>query len=104
MKLALDSAFSMNSATLVLNLQVSAVSPYFQAKSKASLICSTTVCGSSLTSGASPASSFECSMPCAGNSSEVCGGPNLLTLFWTGQANPQTNPGTGPWSFAGCYT
>ncbi|PQE05807.1 WSC domain-containing protein [Rutstroemia sp. NJR-2017a BVV2] len=61
-------------------------------------------CGNTLTSGAGPAPALDCKMPCSGNSSEPCGGPSRLNLFWNGKAPPQTNPGTGLWNFSGCYT
>ncbi|KAM3075161.1 hypothetical protein ACMFMF_005840 [Clarireedia jacksonii] len=61
-------------------------------------------CGNTLTIGAGPAPASDCEMPCVGNSSEPCGGPNRLNLFWNGKPPPQTNPGTGLWKFAGCYT
>ena len=45
-----------------------------------------------------------CNMPCAGNSSEVCGGPNGLTVFYNGLGGIQTNPGPTGWGSLGCYT
>jgi WSC domain len=42
-------------------------------------------------------------MPCTGNTTEACGGPNRLNLFWSGTTGPQTNPGPGLWNFVGCY-
>ena len=41
-------------------------------------------CGQSLQSGSVPATDGRCNMPCAGNASEICGGPNGLTLFLQG--------------------
>ena len=46
-------------------------------------------------------------MPCAGNSSEACGGPNLLTTYYANTAapsGPQTNPGPSGWTSFGCWT
>ena len=59
-------------------------------------------CGDSL-NGAGTAAAGDCSMPCAGNATEQCGGPNRLNLFWSGTSGPQTNPGNGSWAFVGCY-
>ena len=59
-------------------------------------------CGDSL-NGAGTAAPGDCSMPCAGNATEQCGGPNRLNLFWSGTSGPQTNPGNGSWAFVGCY-
>ncbi|KAA8569468.1 hypothetical protein EYC84_001099 [Monilinia fructicola] len=61
-------------------------------------------CGNSLATGAKPAPASDCSMKCSGNSSEWCGGPNRLNLYWNGKIPPQTNPGAGLWNFLGCYT
>ncbi|KAF7933528.1 uncharacterized protein EAE98_003237 [Botrytis deweyae] len=61
-------------------------------------------CGNSLAAGAGRALASDCSMRCPGNATEFCGGPNRLNLFWNGKSPPQTNPGSGLWSFAGCYT
>lgn len=60
-------------------------------------------CGNSLAAGSGPAPATDCSMPCSGNATEACGGPNRLNLFWSGTTGPQTNPGVGLWSFSGCY-
>lgn len=61
-------------------------------------------CGSNLADGAASAAETDCSMPCSGNATESCGGPNRLNLFWSGTNGPQTNLGNGSWTFAGCYT
>ena len=45
-------------------------------------------------------------MPCAGNSSQVCGNGNRLSIY-TGSvvdSAPTTNPGPDGWSFLACYT
>jgi hypothetical protein len=61
-------------------------------------------CGNSLAAGATSAPTTDCSMTCSGNSTEACGGPNRLNLFWSGTTGPQTNPGANNWKFSGCYT
>lgn len=46
-------------------------------------------------------------MPCVGNSTDVCGGPNRLTVFGNGGPLPpglSTNPGPAGWTSAGCFT
>ncbi|KAE8446194.1 hypothetical protein EG329_012419 [Mollisiaceae sp. DMI_Dod_QoI] len=62
-------------------------------------------CGDTIASTALVANgTTDCNMPCAGNSSEPCGGLSRLSLFWNGVSPPTTNPGLGAWSFVGCYT
>ncbi|KAL2063582.1 hypothetical protein VTL71DRAFT_5387 [Oculimacula yallundae] len=61
-------------------------------------------CGNKIATGSVPAPSTDCNVPCSGNATEPCGGPNRLNLFWNGQTGPTTNPGPGLWEFAGCYT
>ncbi|MCJ1475830.1 hypothetical protein MMC13_004494 [Lambiella insularis] len=57
----------------------------------------------------SVATSTDCNMACAGNSTEACGGPNRLTLFQNGATAPPAsaaavnNPGPAGWSLQGCY-
>lgn len=48
----------------------------------------------------------DCSMPCAGNSSQICGNGNRLSVYTTGAADtgPSTNPGPDGWKFLACYT
>jgi len=44
-------------------------------------------------------------MACSGNSSEVCGGPNLITIYYANKPAPQgpvTNPGPQGWTSYGC--
>lgn len=40
-------------------------------------------CGNSIPSSVTPTAFGQCNMPCAGNSSEICGGGNLLSLYKT---------------------
>ncbi len=66
-----------------------------------------TDCGNSIASTGAVAQSTDCTMGCSGNSSEVCGGPSRLSVFWNGKtppAGPSTNPGTLGYGFYGCYT
>jgi hypothetical protein len=64
-------------------------------------------CDNQIASTGAPATDGRCSMSCTGNSTEVCGGPIGLTLFWSGvppPAGPSANPGTSGFGFYGCYT
>ncbi|OQO10992.1 hypothetical protein B0A48_05247 [Cryoendolithus antarcticus] len=48
----------------------------------------------------------DCSMPCAGNSSQICGNGDRLSIYSNGgdTSKPSTNPGPPGWSFLSCYT
>ncbi|CAG8959276.1 hypothetical protein HYFRA_00013045 [Hymenoscyphus fraxineus] len=64
-------------------------------------------CGNVIGSTSAVAPSSECSMGCSGNSTEACGGPGRLTVFWNGEdppPGPSTNPGAAGYGFYGCYT
>lgn len=64
-------------------------------------------CGTAIASTGAVATISDCSMACAGNSSEACGGPNRLNLFWNGKnppPGPSTDPGSSNYGFLGCYT
>jgi len=66
-----------------------------------------TDCGSSIGSTGAAAASSDCSMTCSGNSTEICGGPNRVSIFWNGKnppPGPSTDPGTLGYEFYGCYT
>jgi hypothetical protein len=66
-----------------------------------------TDCGSSIGSTGAVAASSDCSMTCSGNSTEICGGPNRVSIFWNGKnppSGPSTDPGTLGYGFYGCYT
>ncbi|KAK0190079.1 glyoxal oxidase N-terminus-domain-containing protein [Armillaria mellea] len=54
-------------------------------------------CGSSIANGGALTASSDCTMTCAGNSSEFCGGPNRLNAYnYTGtDLPPINNPGGG---------
>ncbi|KAI0018314.1 putative glyoxal oxidase [Xylariomycetidae sp. FL0641] len=48
--------------------------------------------------------STDCTMPCSGNTQEVCGGPNRLTVFFDPYVvGPQPNTGLANWTHIGCY-
>ncbi|GIZ42477.1 hypothetical protein CKM354_000574700 [Cercospora kikuchii] len=55
---------------------------------------------------ATQAPESDCSMRCAGNSSQICGNGNRLSVYTTGSTYtaPTTNPGPAGWSSLGCYT
>src|SRR5271170_7390592 len=59
-------------------------------------------CGNSLASTGTAAAATDCNMACTGNSSEACGGPNRLNIFYSASraaaaAGPFTNPGPPGW-------
>jgi hypothetical protein len=66
-------------------------------------------CGNKLGKSGAPAPEEECSMPCAGNEYELCGGPNRMNVFHETTAvaadvGPWTNSGPPGWGFMGCCT
>ncbi|KAK4119638.1 WSC-domain-containing protein [Parathielavia appendiculata] len=66
-------------------------------------------CGNSLAQGSFPAFSTDCTMPCAGDATTVCGGPNRLSLYGvsaeapTFTPYPVPEPVTAP-EYEGCWT
>jgi hypothetical protein len=84
-----------------------------------------TDCDSQLRNGATPIPESSCDMVCSGNSSEICGGPNALSLYYyngtvpppangggggggggggtTGTGHPVTSGLPTPWHYVGCY-
>jgi hypothetical protein len=60
--------------------------------------------------GALAASNSSCAMACGGNSAEICGGPNLMTVYSKGTLQAyqpptsQTKNLPGNWSYAGCLS
>lgn len=80
-------------------------------------------CDTTISNGGAPTPISDCNMPCNGNSSQYCGGPNRLTLYnYTGtDLPPITAPGggggggggnsvspissglPGTWKYAACY-
>ncbi|KAN0099930.1 WSC-domain protein [Hyaloscypha variabilis] len=62
-------------------------------------------CDSKIAPGATLAADpSDCNMACTGNATEPCGGPDRLSLFWSGQTGPVTDPGPPNWAYTGCYT
>ncbi|KAI0178051.1 WSC domain-containing protein [Pestalotiopsis sp. NC0098] len=59
-------------------------------------------CGNSLASGSSPATG--CTMNCAGDSSETCGGPSRLSLYNNTDYRPTTIATIPGWAYLGCHT
>ncbi|KAG7087310.1 hypothetical protein E1B28_013287 [Marasmius oreades] len=77
-------------------------------------------CDTSISNGGVQTPLTDCNMPCAGNTSQFCGGPNRLNLYnYTGTDLPPVNGGGGgggntnvfpvttglptPWKYGGCY-
>ncbi|TFK24665.1 WSC-domain-containing protein [Coprinopsis marcescibilis] len=51
----------------------------------------------------------ECTMPCAGDPTQLCGGPSRINVFDSGNPAPEIiqaveAPGQGTWNYTGCYT
>ena len=64
-------------------------------------------CGNALAQATTLQTDASCSMACAANSSEACGGPDLLTVYYANKAapaGPVTNPGPAGWTSYGCWT
>ncbi len=65
-------------------------------------------CDNYIENGGSKAKSEdECNTPCTGNSSQICGGGNRMTIMSLGQpeirAAPIALPEVGDWKYQGCY-
>lgn len=61
-------------------------------------------CGNSLNAGSALGVSTTCNMPCAGDKTELCGGPNRLTLYKNSAVTTTSvNPTIGVANFQGCY-
>ncbi|KAH6905304.1 copper radical oxidase [Coprinopsis sp. MPI-PUGE-AT-0042] len=72
-------------------------------------------CGRNLAAGGAVTPAADCSMTCAGNSSEFCGGPNRLNVYnYTGTALPPGGVAPGAplpvtsglptnWTYGGCF-
>lgn len=96
------SSFSNSTMTNELCVNFCNDNGYIYAGTEYALQC---FCGATVAAAATQVNgSTDCVMPCAGNSSEICGGSSRLSLFWSGVSPPSTNPGPGPWSFVGCYS
>jgi hypothetical protein len=72
-------------------------------------------CGNALQNGGAPApdGNAQCNMHCAGNTGEICGGPNRLNLYSYSASSTTTSQSSSPtatgnplpgWTFLGCYT
>ena len=61
-------------------------------------------CGNSIVAGSVSASSSDCSMPCSGDSTQMCGGNNRLNLFLSSNPAPTAAAPTLPtgWAANGC--
>ncbi|KAF2655101.1 copper radical oxidase [Lophiostoma macrostomum CBS 122681] len=55
-------------------------------------------CGNAIAISSEPAELDSCDMPCKGNASEYCGGPNRLNIYTPRQET------TAGWTSLGCYT
>jgi hypothetical protein len=63
-------------------------------------------CDNVLNNATTLQSNSSCSMACTGNSAQVCGGPDLITVYYANAPapqGPQTNPGPAGWTSAGCW-
>lgn len=61
-------------------------------------------CGNQLASGSNLAPSADCAMACNGNNTQLCGGPNRLTVFNNTAYQPvQVVPSVGAYQSQGCY-
>ncbi|PTB46771.1 uncharacterized protein TrAFT101_003787 [Trichoderma asperellum] len=65
-------------------------------------------CGNNIVNGGVKAnSSTECNTPCAGDSSEICGGGDRMTIISKGTpavlSPPAPVPVVGNWTYQGCY-
>ena len=68
-------------------------------------------CGNQIILGGAPAASAsDCSSTCGGNSGEICGGGNRMSIYATGTLTVVQPPATqttnlpGSWTYQGCYT
>ena len=63
-------------------------------------------CGNSIVNGGAETTSSDCSFPCTGDASEVCGAGNRLSMYYSGgppPPAPEIVPSVGPWQSLGCY-
>ena len=65
-------------------------------------------CGATVSGGSALTAAGDCNMPCSGNATQACGGPDRLTLFHNTvrqpPAGPVVNPGPAGWASLGCYS
>ncbi|KAG5977846.1 hypothetical protein E4U55_006494, partial [Claviceps digitariae] len=61
-------------------------------------------CGGHLATGGVKVEASDCSMSCAGNDTQPCGGAGRLSLWKTSEVSgPSFNPGVNGWVSMGCY-
>ncbi|KAI0764219.1 hypothetical protein BD413DRAFT_483077 [Trametes elegans] len=63
-------------------------------------------CGNELANGGTNATESDCSFACTGNSAEICGAGNRLSVYWDGVPPPPppiTVPSVGQWKSLGCF-
>lgn len=65
-------------------------------------------CGRSLAASATVATSSDCSMACAGDKNDICGGSSRINIYHNksdtaSNTPPATNAGPPGWGFLGCY-
>lgn len=62
-------------------------------------------CGNALSASSANASASACNMPCTGDSSSTCGGPNALNLYANKLYTAPSSPGVPPgWQYSGCVS
>ncbi|GJE95267.1 copper radical oxidase [Phanerochaete sordida] len=64
-------------------------------------------CGNTFSNGGTNTTASDCNMPCTGDSTEICGAGNRLSVFWSGvppPPPPETVPSVGQWESLGCYS
>lgn len=64
-------------------------------------------CGNFIVNGGAETTASDCSFPCTGDASEVCGAGNRLSMYYSGRPPPpapEIVPSVGLWESLGCYT
>ena len=67
-------------------------------------------CDDSIVDGGTLTANADCAMTCGGSSTEICGGPNLMSIYAIGSLAvyavpvPQTLGLPGSWTYGGCLT
>ncbi|KAF9061643.1 WSC domain-containing protein [Rhodocollybia butyracea] len=61
-------------------------------------------CDSTIQIPSVPSPLANCDEPCAGNSSELCGGMNNILIYTNGEPAPVLVQDVEQWSYAGCFT
>ena len=64
-------------------------------------------CGNFILNGGAETTSSDCSFPCTGDATEVCGAGNRLSMYYSGGTPPpapEIVPSVGLWESLGCYT